>query len=180
MPEVVSVATPELFTVPPVPGSAVEPSMNVTLPVGTVAVPSTVAVNVTDAPDDMGLENAVMVVVVLALLTSCETAADKLGLLIVSPLYCPVMECVPALRMNTGDTVEPLTRVENPRGDPASSNVTVLVAVVGVTFAVKVTLVPYVTAAPGTTVVVVGEVPALSIVSVRTADVLGAFFESPT
>jgi hypothetical protein len=70
---VVKVATP-LATVPE--PSVVEPSRNVTVPEAVSG--ARVAVNVTDAPNVEGFSDDVRVVVVAALLTTCETAEDVL------------------------------------------------------------------------------------------------------
>ena len=74
----------------PVP-SVVVPSMKVTVPLGPPAavVPGaftlTVAVKVTDCPDDDGLEEEETVMLVLAWLTVWEKAAEVLSAKLLSP-----------------------------------------------------------------------------------------------
>jgi hypothetical protein len=58
--------------------SGVAPSMNVTLPVGVLPAPVTVAVNVTDWPNVLGLGEAVRAVVVALWLTVCVCTGDVL------------------------------------------------------------------------------------------------------
>ena len=58
-------------------------SVNVTLPVG--ALPVTVAVKVTDAASAAGLAELEMVVVLAALLTTCDSAALVEAVLLASP-----------------------------------------------------------------------------------------------
>ena len=83
-----NVATPEAFVVPvPI---VVPPSLKVTVsPAGIVPAPgateATVAVKVTDWPNTEGLAEEVSVVVVLAWLTTCETAVEVLVAKFVSP-----------------------------------------------------------------------------------------------
>jgi hypothetical protein len=78
---VLKVATPEPFSVP-VPRVAA-PSLKVTAPVGVPVAgntAATVAVNVTDCPNTVGVPDVETEVVVFALLTVCVRAADVLVL----------------------------------------------------------------------------------------------------
>ena len=70
------------------------PSLKLTLPVG--AMPTTVAVKVTLAPNVDGFIELATVVVLVALLTTCESAALLDALLPASPLYAATRLCVPA------------------------------------------------------------------------------------
>jgi hypothetical protein len=82
---VLKVATPEPFSVP-VPRVAA-PSLKVTVPVGVLVAgntAATVAVNVTDCPNTLGVPDVATVVVVLALLTVCVSTAEVLVLKLVS------------------------------------------------------------------------------------------------
>src|SRR5438067_9185832 len=77
------------------------PSLKFTLPVGVPApgaVAVTVAVNVTLWPNTDGLADDVSAVLVLAWLTTCDTAELVLVVKLVSPPYTAVMLCVPTLR----------------------------------------------------------------------------------
>jgi hypothetical protein len=95
--ELVNVACPAPFSVP-VP-SVVEPSRNVTVPVGAPTPGGfalTVAVNVAACPNTDGLADELSVVVVLTLLTTWDTPAEVLGLNLPSPPYTAVIVLVPA------------------------------------------------------------------------------------
>ena len=84
--EVLSVVWPEPFSVP-VP-RVVEPSMNVTVPVGTPepgALAATVAVNVTDWPKTEGLADDDTELLVPSWFTVCVNADDVLVVKSVSP-----------------------------------------------------------------------------------------------
>ncbi len=95
---VAKMAMLEVFSVP-VP-NVVEPSLNVTMPVGVPVLPAilnTVAVNVTDCPRIAGLDEdvrAVEVGVKTVSVTAVEVLPAKLG----SPEYLAVIECVPAAK----------------------------------------------------------------------------------
>ena len=95
---VLNVATPSVKV--PMP-SDVLPSLNVTVPDGVPdpgAVAVTVEVNVTDAPVAEGFNDETTEVLVAALFTTCDSAGDDvLPLKLESPLYCAVIECVPAV-----------------------------------------------------------------------------------
>jgi len=83
--EVVYVATPPLNV--PVP-RVVTPSLKVTVPVAVPApgaTAATVAVKVTDWPNVLGFRLETTLVVLLALLTTCETALEVEVLKFVSP-----------------------------------------------------------------------------------------------
>ena len=80
---IAKVATPAPFSVP-VP-NVVAPSLKVTVPVGVVPAPLTVAVKVTLWLSALGLGVDDSVVVVIPLLTTCETADDVLVVKLVSP-----------------------------------------------------------------------------------------------
>jgi hypothetical protein len=85
--EVVKVALPELKLAVP---SVVEPSRNVTVPVGVPepgATALTVAVNVTDWPNTDALTDDVTVVELESLATVCVIAAEVLLAKLVSPAY---------------------------------------------------------------------------------------------
>src|SRR5207244_4218516 len=72
-----------------------------TVPVGVPApgaVAVTVAVNVTLWPNTDGFADDVSAVLVLAWLTTCDTAELVLVVKFVSPAYTAVMLCVPTLR----------------------------------------------------------------------------------
>jgi hypothetical protein len=78
----------------PLPITAV-PSRKLTVPVGVPepgATTATVAVKVTDWPKTDGLTDDVRPVVVLALLTTCDTTALVLPLKLVLPRYWAVIE----------------------------------------------------------------------------------------
>ena len=84
--DVLNVATPEPFSVP-VP-SVVEPSMNVTVPVGVPepgALAVTVDVNVTDWPKTEGLADDDTELLVPSWFTVCVNADDVLVVKSVSP-----------------------------------------------------------------------------------------------
>jgi len=84
--EVLSVATPEPSSIP-VP-SVVEPSMNVTVPVGTPepgALAATVAVNVTDCPKTEGMADDETELVVADWFTDCDSVEDVLVAKFASP-----------------------------------------------------------------------------------------------
>src|SRR5205809_919293 len=75
----------------------VAPSRKLTAPVGVPApgaVTVTVAVKVTDCPNTDGLAEDVRLVLVFALLTTCETAALVLVRKLPSPMYAAVIEWV--------------------------------------------------------------------------------------
>jgi hypothetical protein len=84
--DVLKVAWPELRLPVPI---VVAPSLNVTVPVG-VPAPAplgvTVAVNVTDCPNTVGLVELLSAVAVPAWLTVCVTLPDMLALKLPSPL----------------------------------------------------------------------------------------------
>ena len=73
--------------------SVVAPSLNVTVPVGVpVNWGATLAVNVTFVPSAAGLSEEVSVVVLDALLTFWESAAEVLARYVPLPAYAAVME----------------------------------------------------------------------------------------
>jgi hypothetical protein len=81
--ETESDATPPALRAPvPI---AVAPSRKVTVPVGVPPGPVTVAVKVTDWPKVDGFGEAVRAAVLVALLTTCETAEDVEPMKFVSP-----------------------------------------------------------------------------------------------
>ena len=96
--EVANVATPEALSVP-VP-SDVEPSLNVTVPVGVPVLPAafdTVAVNVTCCPVVAVVGAAVTaVVVVIPIAISVTIAVEVLPKKLASPEYFAVIEWVPS------------------------------------------------------------------------------------
>lgn len=71
--------------------------------------------------------------------TVCKNAGEVAALNVASPLYCAVMECVPADKADVVMLAEPPTSGRSPEmGVLPSKNVTVPVAALGVTLAVKV------------------------------------------
>jgi hypothetical protein len=73
--------------------SVVAPSLNVTVPVGVpVNWGATFAVNVTFEPSGAGFSDEVNVVLLVALLTFCERAAEVLARYVPLPAYAAVME----------------------------------------------------------------------------------------
>ena len=148
--DVVSVATPDPFSVP-VP-SIFAPSMNVTDPVGT-PLPGfcvTVAVKVTLAPTFTLAALAISAVALCARVTVTVTAGDVLPALLLSPPYTAVIECCPIVSVEVVYVATPAAfSVPVPSVFDPSMNVTLPVGVIppvgGVTVAVNVTLVPTVT-----------------------------------
>lgn len=131
---VLKVACPLLSV--PVPSDWL-PSMNVTIPVAVFG--TTVAVNVTDVPNVEGFGDALTDVVLLALVTTCDNAADVLEESLASPPYTAVIECVPPVSAEVLNVACPLPNVPVPRVVEPSLKVTVPVAVLGVTVAVNMT-----------------------------------------
>ena len=138
---VVKVATPPLSL--PVP-SVVEPSVNVTVPVGVpkpgdVAV--TVAAKLTDWPNTDGLADDASTVVVASLLSTWLVTVDVLARSFVSPPYTAVIECVatdkvlvvkvatPPLSVPVPSVAEPFLNVTAAVGAPKPADVAVTVAV---------------------------------------------------
>jgi len=154
---------------------AVEPSRNCTVPVAEAGV--TIAVSVTVWLTVEGFVEDVSAVVVAALFTVCASVVDVLDALLASPLYTAVMECAPAVSVDTDSDADPLTTVAEPSADVPSRNCTVPVAAVGVTTAVSVTVWPTVEGFTDDAAVTV--VAALFTVSVTMADVLEALLPSP-
>src|SRR5205085_1573882 len=98
--EVAHVATPAASACAPQPVIELPPSLKFTVPVGVPApgaVAVTVAVKVTLCPNTDGFTDDVRLVVVLAWLTTCDTAELVLVAKFVSPAYTAVMLCVPTL-----------------------------------------------------------------------------------
>jgi len=123
----------------PVP-RVVVPSMNVTVPVA--AALSTVAVNVTDWPYADGFGADTSVVVVAFLFTTCVTVFDVAVVKFASPLYVAVMSCEPAVSVDVVNVAvfgEPPLSEPVPRVVVPSMNVTVPVAFMVLSVAVKVT-----------------------------------------
>jgi hypothetical protein len=135
------VATPELSG--PVP-KVVEPSLNVTVPVGVPApgeVTETVAVNVTVCPNTEGLADEETEVEVEAWLTTSDNAEEVLPLKLVSAPYTAVILCVaadrddvlkvavPELSVPVPRVVAPSLKVIVPDGVPAPGATTDTVAV---------------------------------------------------
>src|SRR5712692_2735480 len=98
----VVVVTPAVVDTVPLP-MIVAPSLKSAVPDGLApavlpgAVTLTVAVNVTDWPNTDGFWFEARLVVVLAALTTCDTAELVLVLKLASPTYTAVMLCVPTL-----------------------------------------------------------------------------------
>ena len=122
----------------------VEPSKNVTAPVG---VPNpcepadTTARNVIDCPMIDGLALEVTVTVVLTFLTVCVSNVLVLGLKLESPPYDAIIECVPSKNEELDNVHELPESVQLPRVLVPSMKFTVPVGVplVLVTFAINVT-----------------------------------------
>jgi hypothetical protein len=123
------------------------PSLKLMLPVG--AMPTTVAVKVTLVPNVDGFFELETAVVLVALLTTCESGLLLDGLLPAPPLYAATRLCVPAANALLAHCAvrvlpEPLS-VTAPQPVtvlPASIKFTVPVGEVPVTLAVNVTLAP--------------------------------------
>src|SRR5437867_4459692 len=99
--DVAHVATPAASACAPQPVIELAPSLKFTVPLGVPApgaVAVTVAVNVTLCPNTAGFPDEVRAVLVLAWLTTCDTAELVLVAKFVSPAYTAVMLCVPTLR----------------------------------------------------------------------------------
>ena len=123
------------------------PSLKSMLPVG--AIPTTVAVKVTLVPNVEGFFELATAVVLVALLTTCESVALLEGLLPAPPLYAATRLCVPAANALLAHCAvrvlpEPLSvTVPQPATVlPASVKFTVPVGEVPVTLAVNVTPAP--------------------------------------
>ena len=123
------------------------PSRKFTLPVG--ETPLTVAVKVTLAPAVDGVSELPIAVVLLTLLTVCETALLLEAALAASPLYAATMLCVPAVSAAVAHAAVRLfplpesATAEHPVIDVAPSlKLTDPVGLLPVTVAVKLTLVP--------------------------------------
>jgi hypothetical protein len=115
-------------------------SLNVTVP---VAVPGvTVAVKVTEVPAISGFELELNVVVEFTLFTVWVNVEEVLELSLLSPPYAAVMGWEDTDKVEVLNVAVPLLSVPVPMDVPLSLNVTVPVAVPGVTVAVKVTEVP--------------------------------------
>lgn len=95
--DVMKVAWPAAFTFPEPMVDA--PSLNITVPVGVaVAVVIMVAVKVTGCPTPDGLADELTVVVVVACVTDCVSAAEVLAANVVFAAYEAVIVCTPAVR----------------------------------------------------------------------------------
>lgn len=129
------------------PAIELPPSLKLTLPVG--AMPATVAVKVTLAPNVDGFFELVIVVVLVVLLTTCESGVLLEGLLPVPPPYAAATLCVPAVNALVAHCAvrvlpEPLSVIalQPAIAVPLSVKLTVPVGEVPVTLAVNVTLAP--------------------------------------
>ena len=115
---------------------AMVPEPRESVPLVKVIVPvtpeGTDAVIVTEPPKVLGLGVVVTVTVGVALLTTWTTTFD------VSELYCAVMLCAPAARLEVENTATPLTIALAPMLVPPSKKVTLPVLLAS-TVAVKVT-----------------------------------------
>jgi hypothetical protein len=143
--DVVKVATPLLFSIPP--PRVVAPSRTATVPVGVPEVLDViVAVNVTGVPLDTETAELTNAVVVVTGVVVSVTAAEVLALKLESPPYAAVMEWVPTVRIEIVKEAIPLAfRVPLPSVVAPSRKVTVPVGVAllpEVTEAVNVTGVP--------------------------------------
>ena len=141
----------------------------------------TVAVKVTGSPLLDGLELDVNVVVVLALFTVCASTEEVLPAWPASPLYCAVMECVPATRLEVEKVATPLPfSAELPRDVEPSMKVTLPVAPEnGLTVAVNITCCPNADGLNDDVNAVVVVTGLADTVCVTEADVLPAKLASP-
>jgi hypothetical protein len=134
---VVNVAVPPDKVPVPIPAP---PSENVTVPVGVPDPLLTVAVNVTDAPNDDGFSEEVTLVLVGIPLTTWLSAVEVLGSKVASPWYAAVIECVPETNAEVEREACPAFSVPLPMDVAPSKKITVPVGdPVPVTVAVKVT-----------------------------------------
>lgn len=134
---VVKVAVPPDKVPVPIPAP---PSENVTVPVGVPDPLLTVAVNVTDVPNDDGFSEEMTVVLVGIPLTTWFSAVDVLGSKVASPWYAAVIECVPETSAEVESEAWPAFNVPLPIEVAPSKKTTVPVGVpVPLTVAVKVT-----------------------------------------
>lgn len=130
--------------------SAALPFMNCTVPVGLAPVPDpeTVAVSVMLPPDAILVDELVTAVVVAspAAVSVNATAVELLTVKLGSPLYCAVMEWLPAAKVEIPPAVNAsaawlmTTLVAAAIGEPLSENVTVPVGVSGLLFAIVIGL----------------------------------------
>src|SRR5438034_3690820 len=127
--------------------SAVAPSLNVTVPVGTPAPDVTVELSVTVCPtmDGFGVDvRLVDVAAAAGALTTWFTVAEVLTANVALPLYVAVSGWVPTVSVDVTSEALPLTSVTVPSTVAPSLNVTVPVG----TPAADVTVVPGATAGP--------------------------------
>jgi hypothetical protein len=122
--------------------SVVAPSLKVTVPVAAAGV--TVAVRVTICPTaaELGVTSKLIVAGFVAGLITSVTVADVLALLMESPLYDAVSVWLPTARLDVTIAPTPLNIATLPRAAAPSLNVTVPVAVVGSTTALRLTCCP--------------------------------------
>ena len=102
----------------------VEPSKNVTLPVGDVKA-ETVAVRVIFCPTVEGLTEDMTCTLEDPLVTSCGNMGDVLVAKLASPLYTAVMLCIPGVNVDMLKLAVPFTNGDVPRVVVPSKNVTV-------------------------------------------------------
>ena len=119
---VATIATPPVNVLV---ANATPPFLNVTVPEGVPAVAVVVAVNVTESPYVDGFNDDANVIVIFALLTVCETAAEVLALNVASPLYVAVIECAPTVNASVKNVATPEDSVLVARGVAPLKNVTV-------------------------------------------------------
>jgi hypothetical protein len=155
--------------------NAVVPSRNCTVPAPVAG--DTVAVKLTDWPAVDGFEDAVKVIVDVALFTVWVSTAEVLAAVFASPLWTAVIECAPTANVETASDADPPPIVAVPSAVVPSRNCTVPAPVAGDTVAVKVTDWPTVDGFTDGVNVVVDT--ALFTVWVSTAEVLAAVFVSP-
>jgi hypothetical protein len=123
------------------------PMVSFTVPVGRPAnCGATETVNVTDPPKVEGFGAELSVVVLVALVTVWEIAADVLAAYLVFPLYVTVMDAVPTANVLVAKVAAPPLSVPFPRVFVPALNVTVPVGVPllegSTTVAVKVIVCP--------------------------------------
>jgi hypothetical protein len=132
---VVRLALPRLRLIVP---SVADPLLKVTLPVAVEG--ETFAVSVTLAPNTDGFAEEAKAVVVRSRLTVCTRVVEVLPPSLASPPYTAVKMCDPIASVERPKVATPLPSVPVPILFEPSRNITVPVAVTGVTVAVKDTL----------------------------------------
>jgi hypothetical protein len=138
--EVLKLAVPPLIR-GTLPEMAIATSKKITVPVADAGV--TLAVKVRGAPNTEGsvpaLRRRLTAEFTLGLFTVCDNGGDVAPLKVASPLYCAVMEWVPADNVEIAKLADPATTGTLPEMPVLlSKNTTLPAAELGATFAVKV------------------------------------------